>query len=74
MCLDAMEIVKEALIKENLLDKVYLICQPCGYHTPDAGKGGFIGFAECPFALEPRVCTRWDMHAFARRAYEMGIR
>ena len=25
-------------------------------------------------ALEPRVCTRWDMHRYAREAYEMGIR
>ena len=24
--------------------------------------------------LEPRVCTRWDMHKFARDAYELGIR
>lgn len=25
-------------------------------------------------ALEPRLLTRWDMHAYARRAYDMGIR
>ena len=25
-------------------------------------------------ALEPRVATRWDIHRYARRAYEMGIR
>lgn len=24
--------------------------------------------------LEPRVLTRWDCHAYARRAYDMGIR
>ena len=24
--------------------------------------------------LEPRICTRWDMHRFAREAYDMGIR
>ena len=24
--------------------------------------------------LEPRILSRWDMHAFARRAWDMGIR
>ena len=24
--------------------------------------------------LEPRILTRWDCHAYARRAYDMGIR
>lgn len=24
--------------------------------------------------LEPRICTRWDMHRYAREAYNMGIR
>lgn len=24
--------------------------------------------------LEPRILTRWDMHAFARQAYDMGVR
>ena len=25
-------------------------------------------------ALEPRVCTRWEIQKFAREAYNMGIR
>ena len=25
-------------------------------------------------ALEPRICTRFDMHKYARDAYNMGIR
>ena len=25
-------------------------------------------------ALEPRVLTRWDVHKFARRAYDLGVR
>lgn len=25
-------------------------------------------------ALEPRVCTRWDMHRYAREAYKLGVR
>ena len=27
-----------------------------------------------PKALEPRICTRWDMHKYARDAYELGVR
>merc|ERR1711959_183967 len=23
---------------------------------------------------EPRICTRWDMHKFARQAYDAGVR
>ena len=36
----------------------YLIMQPIGYHTPDAGRQGFIDLPEFPFALEPRISTR----------------
>jgi betaine-homocysteine S-methyltransferase len=54
--------------------KVYLMCQPLAFHTPDAGRQGFIDLPEFPFALEPRICTRWDMHKYARDAYKMGIR
>jgi betaine-homocysteine S-methyltransferase len=36
----------------------YLMCQPLAYHTPDAGKQGFIDLPEFPFSLEPRICTR----------------
>ena len=25
-------------------------------------------------ALEPRTLTRWDVHKYARRAYDMGVR
>lgn len=52
----------------------YLMVQPLAFHTPDAGKQGFIDLPEFPFALEPRICTRWDMHKFAREAYDMGVR
>merc|ERR1711971_842078 len=44
--------------------KPYLMCQPLAFHTPDAGKQGFIDLPEFPFGLEPRICTRWDMHRF----------
>jgi len=52
----------------------YLMMQPIAYRTPDAGKQGFIDLPEFPFALEPRICTRWEMHKFAREAYELGVR
>lgn len=28
----------------------------------------------CLVGLEPRICTRFDMHKFAREAYNIGIR
>ena len=39
----------------------YLIMQPIGYHTPDAGRQGFIDLPEFPFALEPRISTRLQL-------------
>ena len=52
----------------------YLFLQPLAYCTPDAGKQGFIDLPEFPFALEPRICTRFDMHKFARAAWKEGVR
>lgn len=54
--------------------KCHLMCQPLAYHTPDANKQGFIDLPEFPFGLEPRLSTRWDMHRYAREAYEIGVR
>ena len=64
--------MKEALDEEGI--KVHLMTQPLGYHTPDAKSQGFIDLPEFPFGLEPRLCTRFDMHQYAREAYEMGVR
>ncbi len=72
--LEAIKQMKAALAKEDLLDTTYLMCQPLGYCTPDAGKQGFIDLPEFPFGLEPRIMTRWDMHRFAREAYDLGVR
>ena len=73
--LEALKDMRAALESANLLDKpTYLMCQPLGYHTPDAGKQGFIDLPEFPFGLEPRICTRWDMHRYAREAYDLGVR
>ncbi|XP_065060513.1 betaine--homocysteine S-methyltransferase 1-like [Rhopilema esculentum] len=54
--------------------KKHLIVQPLGFKTPDVNTQGFIDLPEFPFALEPRICTRWDMHKYARDAYELGVR
>jgi len=70
--LETIKLMKAALDKANL--KPYLMTQPLAYHTPDAGKQGFIDLVEFPFALEPRVCTRWDIQRYAREAYELGVR
>ncbi|PAA86091.1 hypothetical protein BOX15_Mlig031806g1 [Macrostomum lignano] len=70
--LEAIKLMKEALERENL--KAYLMCQPLAYMTPDAGKQGFIDLPEFPFALESRICNRWDMHRYAREAYDLGVR
>ncbi|XP_069950517.1 betaine--homocysteine S-methyltransferase 1 isoform X2 [Cherax quadricarinatus] len=72
VCLDALRKMKAALDAAGL--KVHLISQPLAFHTPDAHKQGFIDLPEFPFALEPRICTRWDMHKYAREAYKLGVR
>jgi len=70
--LDALKLMKAGLDAAGL--KPYLMCQPLAYHTPDAGKQGFIDLPEFPFGLEPRICTRWDMHKYAREAWDLGVR
>ena len=68
--LTAMKKMKEGLDKAGL--KPYLMCQPLAYHTPDTSKQGFIHLPEFPFALEPRVLTRWEMQKFARQPSPWG--
>jgi len=70
--LDCMRIMKKALDDAGI--KVHLMVQPLAYITPDAEKQGFIDLPEFPFGLEPRLATRWDMHKYAREAYDIGIR
>ncbi|XP_022246003.1 betaine--homocysteine S-methyltransferase 1-like [Limulus polyphemus] len=70
--LEAMKLMKKALDAEGL--KPHLMCQPLVFLTPDAGKRGYIDLPEFPFALEPRSCSRWDIHRFAREAYNIGVR
>jgi len=70
--LECLKEMKAALTAEGL--SPHLICQPLCYHTPDAGRQGFIDLPEFPFALEGRICTRFDCHRYAREAYELGVR
>jgi len=70
--LETVKLMKEGLAQAGL--KAYLMIQPLCFHDPDACRQGFIDLPEFPFALEPRTCTRWDIHKYARQAYELGIR
>ncbi|XP_076333421.1 betaine--homocysteine S-methyltransferase 1-like isoform X1 [Tachypleus tridentatus] len=70
--LEAMRLMKKALDVEGL--KAHLMCQPSVFHVPDAGRGGYSDLPEFPFAMEPRTCSRWDIHRFAREAYDLGVR
>lgn len=70
--LKTVKLMKEGLQAAKL--KAHLMSQPLAFHTPDCGKQGFIDLPEFPFALEPRILTRWDAHKYAREAYNLGIR
>jgi len=70
--LDTIKLMKVGLKKANL--NPFLMTQPVGYHTPDNSKQGFVDLPEFPFALEPRVLTRWDVQRYAREAYDLGVR
>jgi len=72
--LEAMKKVKKGLEECGLLGKCHMMVQPLGFLTPDASKQGFIDLPEFPFALESRICTRFDMQRYAREAYELGVR
>lgn len=70
--LDCMKVMKKALDAEGL--KPFLMTQPLGFRTPDAGNYGWIDLPEFPYATEPRLITRIEAMKYARQAYEMGIR
>jgi betaine-homocysteine S-methyltransferase len=72
ICLETVRMMKEALDAEGLTP--FLMAQPLGFRTPDAGRYGWITLPEFPFAMEPRMITRWEAARFAREAYELGVR
>lgn len=70
-CVEGVKLMKRGLDDAGL--KRHLMVQPLAFHTPDCNRQGFIDLPEFPFGLEPRICTRWDMHKYAREAYNAGI-
>jgi len=78
--LECMEVMKTALEQSGHMKNpdFHLAVQPIAYWTPECatagGKQGFIDLPEFPFALEPRVLSRFEMQKFARDAWNMGIR
>ncbi|KAM4615857.1 betaine--homocysteine S-methyltransferase 1-like [Polymixia lowei] len=71
-CVHTVKLMKEGLEKAGL--KAHLMVQPLGFHTPECNHTGYLTLPEFPFALETRAMTRWDMHKYAREAYNAGIR
>eukprot|EP00057_Strongylocentrotus_purpuratus_P010377 XP_011664851.1 PREDICTED: betaine--homocysteine S-methyltransferase 1 [Strongylocentrotus purpuratus] len=69
------EMMKDAL-NEAGMKNTYLMVQPVGYHAQEIANDpkGYFALPEFPFAMEPRALTRIDVHKFARRAYELGVR
>uniref|UniRef100_A0A673IB82 Betaine--homocysteine S-methyltransferase 1-like n=1 Tax=Sinocyclocheilus rhinocerous TaxID=307959 RepID=A0A673IB82_9TELE len=71
-CVKTVAMMKAGVEKAGL--KAHYMTQPLAYHTPDCSCQGFIDLPEFPFALEPRILTRWEMQHYAREAYKAGIR
>jgi len=53
--MEALRLMKEALDKEG--HNPYLMIQPVGYHTPDAGRVGFASLPEIPFGVNLFHCV-----------------
>ncbi|KAK5871371.1 hypothetical protein PBY51_004255 [Eleginops maclovinus] len=71
-CVRTVKLMKAGLEKAGL--KAHLMIQPLGFHTPECNLGGYTSLPEYPFAMETRAITRWDIHKYAREAYNAGIR
>uniref|UniRef100_A0A4W5MEL6 Betaine-homocysteine methyltransferase n=1 Tax=Hucho hucho TaxID=62062 RepID=A0A4W5MEL6_9TELE len=71
-CVKTVKMMKEGVERAGL--KAHYMVQPLAFHTPDCNCQGFIDLPEFPFGLEPRILTRWDMHKYAREAFNVGIR
>uniref|UniRef100_A0A3Q4BRV1 Hcy-binding domain-containing protein n=1 Tax=Mola mola TaxID=94237 RepID=A0A3Q4BRV1_MOLML len=71
-CVRTVKLMKEGVQKAGL--KAHFMIQPLGFHTPECNHTGYMSLPEFPFALETRAMTRWDIHKYAREAYNAGIR
>ena len=67
-----MKKMKTALESEKL--SPFLMTQPLGFRTPDAGNCGWIDLPEFPYCTEPRTITRIEAMKYARAAYDLGVR
>jgi len=72
LSLAALAKMKAGLARAGL--SPYLMAQPIGYLSPDAPCQGHIALPEFPFALEPRIITRFDADRYTREALKLGVR
>lgn len=70
--LETVSMMKEALDKAGL--RPHLMAQPNAFKAPDGGIFGWINLPEFPYACEPRLVTRFEVQAWAREAYNLGVR
>merc|ERR1719347_333411 len=70
--LETLKLMKAGLDSSGLAP--YLMSQPLGYRTPDTGRYGWVTLPEFPFAMEPRLVTRWEAAKWAQEAYDLGVR
>ncbi|XP_063051585.1 betaine--homocysteine S-methyltransferase 1-like [Engraulis encrasicolus] len=71
-CIQTVQQMKSGLDAAGL--KAHLMIQPLCFHCPDCTCEGYLSLPEAPFALESRALNRWDVHKYAREAYNAGIR
>ncbi len=76
MTLETVRQMKEGLDSATGLKKrPHLMCQALGYMTPDVKETwGWTFLPGYPYTMEPRGITRLDAAAYARGAYELGVR
>ncbi|XP_068234770.1 betaine--homocysteine S-methyltransferase 1-like isoform X4 [Palaemon carinicauda] len=72
MTVDTIKVMKSALDEAGL--KPFLLTQPNGFFTTGTGKEGYLSCPEYPFAMEARTVSRFDVHKYARAAYDLGVR
>merc|ERR1712080_98051 len=70
--LETISKMKLALDKEDL--HPHLMLQPNAFKVPDGGVFGMLDLPEYPYALEPRLVTRFEAKQWAREAYQLGVR
>ncbi|XP_063609165.1 betaine--homocysteine S-methyltransferase 1-like isoform X1 [Penaeus indicus] len=72
MTIDTIRLMKEALDAQGL--HPFLMTQPNGFFSTGTDRYGYLSCPEYPLALESRTVTRFDVHKYARAAYDVGVR